>query len=110
MEYIGKKLDINWLKVKQFYWDDTALVGTPEAVSKALEVICSLSEETGLHLKWSKCHLHGTPELIKRCKTLSSPKYPRNIVFHGSYDLMYLKAPVGSDNFVAYWLKWKLSK
>ena len=51
MQYIAKKLVINGLRVKQFYWDDKALVGTPEAISKAIEVICSLSGETGLHLK-----------------------------------------------------------
>ena len=50
MEYIAKKLVIDGLRVKQFYWDDTALVGTPEAVSKAVEVIRTLSAETGLNL------------------------------------------------------------
>ena len=110
MEYIAKKLIIDGLKVKQFYWDDTALVGTPEAVCKALEIIRSLSTETGLDLKWSKCHLYGTPELVEISKTLSTPAFPRSIVFHDSYDMIYLKAPIGSDRFVARWLKTKLSK
>ena len=111
MEYIGKKLVINGLKVKQFYWDDTALVATPEAASEALAIIRSLSKETGLQLKWSKSHLYGTPELVnKRCKTLSKPGFPNDIVFHDSYDMIYLKAPIGSDKFVAEWLETKLSK
>ena len=81
MEYIAKKLDIEGLAVKQFYWDDTALVGTPEAVCKAIEVIGALSTETGLHLKWSKCHLYGTQTIVERCKTLSLPAFPRTIIF-----------------------------
>ena len=86
---------INGLKVKQFYWDDTALVATPEAASEALAIIRSLSKETGLHLKWSKSHLYGTPELVERCKSLSTPRFPNDIVFHDSYDMIYLKAPIG---------------
>ena len=110
MQYIAKKLVINGLRVKQFYWDDTALVGTPEAIAKALEVIDSLSAETGLHLKWKKCNLYGTPELVERCKKLPKPGIPHNIILHDSYDMIYLKAPIGSDQFVAQWLKTKLAK
>ena len=111
MQYIARKLVINGLRVKQFYWDDTALVGTPEAVSKALEVICSLSVETGLNFRWKKCHLYGTPAVVERCKALTTPAFPDNIVIHDSYDMiLYLKAPIGSDQFVAQWLKSKLSK
>ena len=110
MEYFAKKLVIDGLRVKQFYWDDTALVGTPEAVSKALEVIRSLSTETGLNLKWKKCHLYGTPELVEVCKTLKRPSFPNKIVIHESYDMIYLKAPIGCDRFVARWLKSKLSE
>ena len=98
---VEKNLVINGLRVKQFYWDDTALVGTPEAVSKALEVICSLSAETGLHLKWKKCHLYGTSELVEKCKNLPKPGFPQNIITHDSYDMIYLKALIGSDPFVA---------
>ena len=36
MEYIAKKIVIKGLRVKMFYWDDTAPVGTPEAVAKAV--------------------------------------------------------------------------
>ena len=110
MQYIAKKLEIDGLNVKQFYWDDTALVGTPEAVSKALEVIYSLSTETGLNLKWSKCHLHGTLALVERFKAVSTSEFQQNMVMHNSYDMIYLKAPIGSDEFVAQWLKAKLSK
>ena len=109
MQYIAKKLVINGLRVKQFYWDDTALVGTPEAVSKAVEVIRTLSAETGLNLKWKKCHLYGKPERVEICKTLTEPEFPKGIIMHDSFDMIYLKAPIGSDLFVDRWLKTKLS-
>ena len=96
--------------MKQFYWDDTALVATPEAASEALEIIRSLSKETGLNIKWSKSHLYGTVELVERCKSLSAPGFPNGVVFHDSYDMIYLKAPIGSDKFVSEWLETKLSK
>ena len=52
MEFIATKLkNIEGLHVQQFYWDDTALVGSPEAVAIAARVIQELSSETGLHLK-----------------------------------------------------------
>ena len=79
-------------------------------MSETLVVIRSLSAETGLELKWKKCHLYGTPELAERCKILSKPRFPLEIVIHDSYDMIYLKAPIGSDQFVARWLKTKLSK
>ena len=57
MEYISKKIVQNGLKAKLFYWHDTALVGTPEAIAEAVQTIRQLSEETGVHLRWKKCHL-----------------------------------------------------
>ena len=43
MQWISQKLNkIDGLHVKQFYWDDTALVGTPEAVAQAARVIQNL--------------------------------------------------------------------
>ena len=62
MQYIAEKLVIKGLRVKQFYWDDTGLVGTSKAISEALEVARSLSAETDLNLQWKQCHLYGRPE------------------------------------------------
>ena len=109
MEYIAKKIVIKGLRVKMFYWDDTALVGTPEAVAKAVETIRLLAEETGLQLRWKKCHLYGTPEIVSKCKIVS-PLLPAAIKFHETYDMVYLKAPIGSDAFVKEWLQVKLGK
>ena len=109
MEYIAKKIVIKGLRVKMFYWDDTALVATPEAVAKAVETIRVLAEETGLQLRWKKCHIYGTPELVSKCKTVS-PSLPSAINLHETYDMVYLKAPIGSDVFVEEWLDGKVRK
>ena len=109
MEYISKKLVVKGLKAKVFYWDDTALVGSPEAIAKAVEKIRLLSGETGLELRWKKCHLYGSPKVVSICKN-TSPSLPEGINLHESFDMEYLKATVGSDVFVEEWLRVKLAK
>ena len=109
MQYIAKKLEISGFSAKQFYWDDTALVGSPEAIAKAVEKIRLLSEETGLQLRWKKCHLHGSPELVSICKTVS-PSLPAAINLHETWNMVYLKAPVGSDMFVKECFRVKFAK
>ena len=66
MEFIASKIqNIEGVRVKQFFWDDTALIGSPKAVSIAARTIQDLSHVTSLQLNWKKCHLHGSPEVIK---------------------------------------------
>ena len=92
-----------------FYWDDTALVGRPEAVAEAVKTIRQLATETGLQLRWKKCHLYGLPEVLSRCKTVK-PTLPSAINLHDNYDMEYLKVPIGSDVSVGDWVKGKLDK
>ena len=102
MEFIASKImNIEGLRVKQFFWDDTALVGTPQAVAKASKIIQELSRETGLNLKWKKCHLHGSPEVIDWCMNIKGPEFSPEISFHKTFDMKYLKAPIGSFEFVS---------
>ena len=75
MEYISKKLVVKGLKAKVFYWDDTALVGSPEAIAKAVEMIRLLKGETGLELRWKKCHLYGSPKGVSMCKNTHYQRY-----------------------------------
>ena len=108
VEYISKKLIIPGIVAKLFYWDDTALVGIPEAIADAVNQIRLLSEETGLQLRWQKCHLYGLPDVIAKCNNVSPLLLKDNV--HDNFDMIYLKAPIGSDLFVAEWLTAKLSK
>ena len=101
MEFIASKIrNIKGLRVHQFYWDDTALVGSPKAIAKATKTIQDLSSVTGLNLKWKKCHLHGTPKLIEECKGMSAPGFNREVTFHETMYIIYLNASIGCEKFV----------
>ena len=108
MQFIAEKLEgIDGLRKPLFFWDDTALVGTPEALARATNVLISCAEETGLRLKWKKCHLHGLPKTIMLCESLP---FPKALNFHQDFNMVYLQAPIGSDQFVRKWLQNKLQR
>ena len=108
MQFIAEKLQtIDGLRKPLFFWDDTALVGTPEALAQAVNILNQYASETGLRLKWKKCHLHGLPQTIDKCKSLS---FPTMMTLHTNFNMEYLKAPIGDDQFVDLWLKKKLNK
>ena len=51
MNHIHEKIkDIPGLRATPFYWDDTALVGTPAALAAAAQIISDYSAKTGLKL------------------------------------------------------------
>ena len=79
-------------------------------MARAAATIQHLSDKTGLKLKWKKCHLHGTVHVIESCKTITNPGFAAEITIHNSFDMIYLKAPIGSNDFVASWLAKKLIK
>ena len=91
-----------------FFWDDTALVGTPQAIAEAVIIIQNLSSETGLYLKWKKCHLYGTSASIDKSRAKFAEGFSAGITCHKNFDIVYLKAPIGSDHFVKTWLENKL--
>ena len=49
--------------------------------------------------------MHGTIELVNRFKTISKQEFWHNMAMDNSYNMIYLKAPIGSDQFVASWLR-----
>ena len=107
MQFIADKLKgVEGLRNPLFFMDDTALVGTPEALAKAIHIIANCTAETGLKLKWPKCHLYGLPDTIDSCKSLP---FPKDIRFHQDFNMVYLKAPIVDDVFVQSWLDKKLS-
>ena len=89
MEFISKKIIVNGLRAKLFYWDDTALVDSPRAIAEAVEKIRLLSVDTGLQLRWRKCHLYGSPDIVSKCKNIS-PVLPAAINLHENYNTRYL--------------------
>ena len=108
MQFIGEKLTgIEGLRKPLFFWDDTALIGTPEALVRAAQILTNCAEETGLRLKWTKCHLYALPAVIAKCRTLP---FPKAMTLHTNFNMTYLQAPIGDDQFVHQWLQKKLQK
>ena len=109
MQHIHEKIkDIPGLRTTLFFWDDTALVGTPSALATAAKIISECTSETGLRLRWTKCHLYGTPKTINFCRALTNPCFPEQITVYEDFNIEYLKAPIGSNEFVSEWLQDKL--
>ena len=103
----GLLKNIDGLRKPLFFWDDTALIGSPDALMQAASVIQQSAEATGLRLKWKKCHLYGSPEIIATCNSLA---FPPALTTHNDYNMEYLKAPIGDANHVASWLERKMQK
>ena len=66
MKYIMDRLRSANLDVKMSFWDDGVLVGSPEATAMAARIIQDLEKETGLSIKWKKCHTHAPSDAIAR--------------------------------------------
>ena len=81
MQYVVEKIqNIPGLRTTLCYWDDTALIGTPDELAKAAHIINEMADETGLKLRWGKCHLHGTKQIIDMCHQIRTLPIP-----HGSH-------------------------
>ena len=105
MKYIIDKLPTKHLRAKICFWDDCVLAGSPAAIAEAAELISELSEETGLELKWSKCHLNApSKEIGDECRNL----FTKGIQIHDSMNLTWMKVPIGSDEYVIPKLEAKL--
>ena len=106
MKYIMDKLSSAGLEVKMCFWDDCVLVGSAAAAGAAARIIQDLECETGLSLKWDKCHVHAPSEVIARdCESL----FPDDVQLHDTMNMNWMRVPIGSDEFVDTQLKSKLA-
>ena len=102
MNYIHEQIKhIPGLRTTLFYWDDTALIGTPTALATAAKIISDCCSETGLRLRWTKCHIYGTPSTINACRSTQNPNFPNEITVHDDLNIEWLKAPIGSSEWVS---------
>ena len=85
-------------------------MGSPSALATAARIIADCAHETGLELRWKKCHLYGTPTTIDKCRSLQNPSFPTTITFNADLNIEYLKTPIGSDGFVNLWMTSKLQE
>ena len=105
IRWINARLQHKGLMLKLYYWDDAALVGTPEAVAWAAKQIERMETETDLKLRWNKCHVHcPSKDIAKECVSM----FEAGVTIHDTLDMLYLKIPIGSDEYVARSLRKKL--
>ena len=89
------------------YWDDAVLVGTPQAISLAANLVDELHSKTGLKLKWRKYHLYTVSKsAAKKCEEL----FNQNVKIHDQLNVVYLNVPIGSNSFVRNTLHLKLAE
>ena len=106
VHYIHYALKGCGLVADLWFWDDGYLVGSPEAVGRALDLLVRLEEGTGLSLRLSKCKVF-TPNTKVTSKMIHL--VPPGVKVYRSMDKMeVLKAPVGSDSEIQIALETKL--
>ena len=97
------------LEEKLFFMDDGLLYGTPVAMKWTLELVQRLEQVSGLKLKFKKMSLYApNAALARECRQLLS----NNLEIHEDEDMnfVYLKSPIGSNDFVETYLEGKLTR
>ena len=94
---------------KQFFMDDGLLYGTPAALKWCLDLIEKLEPISGLKLKWVKMSVHApNATTAQLCRALLPEDL--DVVENEEMNFIYLKTPIGSNNFVNEYLEKKLSR
>ena len=89
--------------------DDGLLYGTPEAMKSCLDLIEKLEPISGLKLKWTKMSVHvPNPASAELCRRI----LPNNvdIIEDEEMNFVYLKTPIGANDFVQSYLEKKLAR
>ena len=97
------------LDERQFFMDDGLLYGTPLAIKWSLDLMKSLEPICGLKLKYVKMSVYApTSTSARLCREL----LPDELKVHEDENLnfVYLKTPIGSDEFVEDYLEKKLTR
>ena len=88
--------------------DDGLLYGTPEAMKWSLDLIERLELISGLTLKWTKMSVHAlNGASAQMCRKLVPTSV--EVVENVEMNFVYLKTPMGIDNFVETYLAKKLT-
>ena len=95
------------LERKQFFMDNGLLFGTPVSVKWSIDLMEKLESISGLKLKWTKMSIHA-PNAETDCLCRSLFPDAIDIIENEEMNFVYLKTPIGSDNFVESYLEKKL--
>ena len=108
MKYILRQVQKEGVDTKGAYWDDMYLKASPRAAAKTMWMLMALEKKTNLHMRLSKCHVYGRDEETAQ---LCSELFPAGgVTIHDDMNMMMLKTPVGTDQFVQEQLEIKLQR
>ena len=106
-KYLNDRLQALNFSLKLFYVDDLILIGCPEVLIKALNIITELEDETGIKLHFKKTELYcPNKRTYEEVKQILGEK----ITIKNTLNLEYLKCPIGDDKFVTSYLEKKLNE
>ena len=106
MQYLHLNTGSLGLRRDMCYWDDAVLVGEVDAVAAVSQMLSELESKTGLRLNWKKSHLYIGDKDPARSKTM----FNRNLQIHSSFNVEFLRVPIGEDSFVKKALEKKLEE
>ena len=93
------------ISIRGAYWDDLFVKGDVKAVVEVIHTLELLANKTNLKLRLSKCHVYAYgEETANKCRELFPPK----VTVHDDLNILWLKTPIGSDEFVSAQLNLKL--
>ena len=97
---------------KQFFMDGGLLYGTPAALKRCLDLIEKLEPIAGLKLKWAKWAKMSVHTPNTECAQLYTALFLQKIkvIENEEMNFVYLKTPIGSDNFVKCYLEKLLAR
>ena len=104
-KFINDRLSCLKLALKLFYVDDLLLIGDLRTLNAAIGIFKELEELTGIQINLSKTTLYCRNEEIytKATKVLGE-----TISIENTMNVVYLKCPIGDDQFVRNHLEAKL--
>jgi len=89
--------------------NDGLLYGTPEVVKCCVDLIEKLEPISGLKLKWVKMSVHApNAHSAKLCRELLPSTM--EVCEDEEMNFVYLKTPIGTDDFVESYLEKKLAR
>ena len=97
IKWLVEQLKHTELSQKIFFHDDGLLKGSPEALGWAAKFFDAMTPVSGLKMKWCKtvCHAPGM-EVARRCSLV----LPKEVQVFNDMNMKFLKAPIGSNEWV----------
>ena len=109
MEWVIRRIPSEGVSAKGSYWDDAFSKSQPAAAFRVVKTIMKLEAETYLKPNLTKFHLYAPNERVaEQCRELFAEI--KGIEIHNKMNIVFLRTPIGSDEFVESKLNTKLKE